>query len=84
MACCTVLKWEGVTVVMLTVCHSFCTISFGLLNIFSHVVYCVALKTEAAGFSEIYIYQIIFCHIIEVSNLDHNFSSLYISLQFGE
>jgi len=72
---------------MLTVCHSFCTVSFGLLNIFSHIVYFVALKIEAVGLSEICIYQITFCHIIGVSNLDRNFSSLYtvyISLQFGE
>ena len=36
------------------------------------------LKIEAGGFSEICIYQITFCHILEVSNLDHNITSLYI------
>jgi hypothetical protein len=83
-ACSSLFQWEGVALLMATVCHSLCTIPFGLQTVFSHVVYSIALKFEAAGFSEmsVCIYQIAFCHILEVSNLDYNISSL--SLQFGE
>jgi hypothetical protein len=79
-ACSNFFQWEGVALFVLTLCHSFCTIPIGLQAIFDLAVYSIALKIEAAGFSEmsVCIYQIAFCHILEASNLGYNICSLYI------